>query len=365
MNNKHYTSVVEVASDESFRAFVRGSDVEASRQWEQWLQENPEQREFIKEARSLVTSLRVNAVVASEATQQTLWQRIQATNVSRTQQSASIAGAAKSARPRIFTLLHLPKTIVNRQRYYWAAAASIAVLICSMIYVLYYKSSPSSVQYATTFGETQTLTLPDGSEVVLNANSELSYQWNPASDREVILKGEAFFKVSKQQFSGNPVKFHVQTADAMVEVLGTEFNVNTRRNRTMVVLNEGKIRLRSSQENVSPIELLPGEASEVRCHAEDGKRTLIKKRVKTELFSSWKDDKFLFEDTPLSEVAQTLKENYDLDIRFHDKGLAQLLFTGNVPTDNVNLLMTAIAESFQLQISRDGTTISINRLQER
>jgi transmembrane sensor len=367
---KTFASAVELASDDTFRAWINASQPTNSA-WQQWLKEQPDRQSLVHDACVLVASLSVHPVIADEASRHDVWQRIQASLHASLQASkqASLQPASQRLRQGVIAAKHW---------YYWAAAASVVALIG--FWAWQFSGKSNEAQFATGFGETRSLVLPDGSEVTLNANSELSYRWvdngkrdnvderdkrdeynQAAAVREVNLKGEAFFHVAKQQLNGKPVKFIVHTADVNVEVLGTQFNVNTRRNRTLVVLNEGAVRLRSPENTAKPIELQPGEAIEV-----SSKQVMsVKKRVKTELYSAWKDRRFLFEDTSLGEIAQMLKENYDIDVQFDDAATANLLFTGNVPANNIDMLTTVIAESFRIQIARDGTTMTIKRPVEK
>jgi ferric-dicitrate binding protein FerR (iron transport regulator) len=117
-----------------------------------------------------------------------------------------------------------------------------------------------SIQYATNRGEQQKITLPDGSVVFLNERSTLAYtdNWSKGADREVQLQGEAYFQVEEKVYSGQKVKFMVVTRDVTVEVVGTEFNVNDRKQGTRVFLNEGRVRL--SLKNLGEIiNMVPGD----------------------------------------------------------------------------------------------------------
>jgi ferric-dicitrate binding protein FerR (iron transport regulator) len=394
MTPNTYRSAAELAADESFRRWVlsatdgnhhhiptatTGSSMDTI--WDEWLRQNPEQSTLVAEARHLVAALSIRQLPlnmeqqAGEA-EQRVWQRIQVSTVAaksadelRQRIAAEQPSDGRRSLQRSFqhSIQRSFQHVVGRPQWQYWAAASVAVLVCSLWY--WWQTGPSEVQYATAFGETKSFVLPDGSEVALNANSTLSYRWDAASGsgqaREVRLRGEAFFHVSKQQSAGQPVKFIVRTDNAAVEVLGTQFNVNTRRNRTMVVLSEGKVRLSAvqaeqhTQQRIVPpaVELSPGEASEVSAQ----QRTLQKRRVRTELYSSWRNKQLLFEDMPLAEVAHLLKDTYNLDMTFADGELAGLLFTGNVPANNVDLLIQVIAEAFRLQVQHRGSTIVLKR----
>ena len=107
----------------------------------------------------------------------------------------------------------------------------------------------STSTYVTRYGETQTILLPDSSTVLLNANSRLTLSTDWTDTREVWLEGEAFFRVRKIKRITSPasaehVKFIVRTDRLNVEVLGTEFNVRQRSEKTAVLL---KSRTGSSQ----------------------------------------------------------------------------------------------------------------------
>lgn len=103
--------------------------------------------------------------------------------------------------------------------------------------------------------------LPDHSRVTLNANSRVTYyeETHPQPVREVFLEGEAFFSVVHQE-RASPVPFIVRTPDLTVQVLGTEFNVNTRRGRTQVVLDDGQIELQLPSEQKAAMK--PGDLVE-------------------------------------------------------------------------------------------------------
>ena len=127
-----------------------------------------------------------------------------------------------------------------------AIAASVVLVVASGVwYLATHNVEGSSNLYKTGFAKTKKITLPDGSKVTLNANSELklSSNWGDKGDRQVWLEGEAYFEVEKKLATHQ--KFIVHTKDIDVEVLGTKFNVNTRHEKAIVSLEEGKIKLSS------------------------------------------------------------------------------------------------------------------------
>ena len=130
---------------------------------------------------------------------------------------------------------------------------------------------PLVTEYKTGYGQVKILLLPDSSKLVLNANSavKIPQQWKEQGDRQVWLDGEGYFEVAKKITTHQ--KFIVHTSQVDVEVLGTKFNVNTRRRQSLVALEEGKVQLSVKGKSVSVIQKLtrpsivlkPGEVARI------------------------------------------------------------------------------------------------------
>src|SRR5690606_18618791 len=118
------------------------------------------------------------------------------------------------------------KLAMERQnkRYWWAAAASLLVVIGLSIGI-YLTSGPGEyLVYTTGYGEVEKIVLEDGSQITLNANSELRWKrnWQTSGRRLVILNGEAFFDVEtiRDAKSNEKTGFDVQTGDLTIQVVG-------------------------------------------------------------------------------------------------------------------------------------------------
>ncbi|MEM6842452.1 MAG: FecR domain-containing protein [Bacteroidota bacterium] len=252
----------------------------------------------------------------------------------------------------------------SSQRYFfprqtWWVAASLTgalILLAAWYYVL-----PQQEMHRTQYGEVKTLVLPDSSVVHLNANSQLSYSSDLATNdvREVWLKGEAYFQVTHQQISTDePVKLIVHTNQVNIEVLGTSFNVKDRRGVTQVVLDEGKVRLSTPESNDELVNLEPGEAVQV-----NGQQKFSVQSVEEPTqVSSWKENELYFDDHSLEEIQQILADNYGLQLRFAEPSLRQLRFTGSTPADNLSVLFTTLEKSFALEIKELNGTYMVRSL---
>jgi ferric-dicitrate binding protein FerR (iron transport regulator) len=195
--------------------------------------------------------------------------------------------------------------------------------------------------------------LPDESIVTLNGNSSIWYEstWKEDKDREVHLIGEAFFSVRHKP---SHTRFLVHTSQLQVEVLGTKFNVSDRKDKTQVVLLEGKVELTHlKRNNKEKLLMKPGELVVVS----PGERVMAQKIVKPEVYASWKDNELTFDETPLGEIASLLEENYGYQVTFSDAALAQKKFNGVFPADDLSLLFEAISTSFGIKIIQDKNSL--------
>ncbi len=230
------------------------------------------------------------------------------------------------------------------------AAAVVVLIVCSALFFFLSTYNKSTV-YTTAYGETKKVLLPDNSTIVLNANSriEFSADWDQEKPREVRLDGEAFFSVVH---TATHQKFIVHTCDNFsIEVLGTQFNVSRRKSKTRVVLNSGKIRLhlkdKATDSKEEAVTMQPGELVEFK----KSPKQFIKKTVNPELYSSWTDNRLIFENTSLDELSTLLEERYGLQIVAGDTSLKDIRFNGDFPSNNLNILLKALAATYDLNIT--------------
>lgn len=234
----------------------------------------------------------------------------------------------------------------------WAfkiAAVLLTILIAGISYVYVNNNLYSKV--ITEFGKTKSITLPDGSEINLNSNSIVRFKkhWKDNEDRIIRLEGEAFFKVAHRK---NNQKFIVKTKELEVEVIGTSFNISSRKTKSFVVLQEGKIKLEVAGKN--DFVMKPGELVEY-----DFRKTTIKKKaVNPKIYSSWRNKILTFQSSSLIEIAETIENNYGIKIIIEDKELLKERFTGTFPADeDISLLLTMLSKTYQLDMVKRGDEV--------
>ncbi len=242
-------------------------------------------------------------------------------------------------------------------RFSWVAAAVLVpLLMISFYFYTVQNTTPTTTQLATRadYGQTRSLTLSDGSVVVLNGNSTLKYakNWKSTETREVWLTGEAFFSVTHQK-NNQPFLVHTNR-NHLIEVLGTEFDVLDRANKTQVVLKSGKIRLTVQQKDESKtLTMQPGQRVEMDTAATKIKLDI----VKPEAYTSWQDHRLVFEGTRLSEIALMLNETYNLKVTVADQKMLDEKISGVIPSGDVKELLTALSIALQLKYVQTNNTI--------
>ena len=144
-----------------------------------------------------------------------------------------------------------------------------------------------------------------------------------------------------------------------IEVLGTEFNVLKRNGKIKVSLNSGKVKIRLKQDGSlsDPIYMKPGDMVEYA----DETRAVKKKIVNPLNYSGWKDHKLIFEDTPVEEIVQTLKNIYNWQFTVTDASILEEKLTGEIETHDEIKLLNALSKALDLDIQKNGNSITITR----
>jgi transmembrane sensor len=180
-------------------------------------------------------------------------------------------------------------------------------------------------------GAKTNFSLPDDSQVVLNAGSQIDYKkWNWDNHRNLELQGEAYFKVAHGR------KFQVTTPLGKVTVLGTRFNVKARKNRFDVTCFEGSVKV-----NYNTFELVLTHGQSVTF--ENGKQTNINTNSSK---PEWLENKIAFEKEELQNVLDEIQRQYNVTIDL--KNPQKELFTGQIPTDDLEMALQIITKTYGL-----------------
>lgn len=244
--------------------------------------------------------------------------------------------------------------------YYRIAAALLIPLILGGIYLIMQNSARNNTyaEISAPKGSRVQFTLPDGSEGHLNGGSSLRYPVNFADNRNLSLSGEAYFEVAQDK--RHP--FTVQTKYVDVQVFGTKFDVCAYEGdeEIFTTLEEGSVMVYNKTAKTSGM-LNPGEQNVI--NTRNGKMQNIK--VKTNLYTSWKDEMIRFNNSPFDEVVKKIERWYGVKINL-DKNLKYSEnYTFTVRTESLRELLGLLSFTTPLSFKIDNDTVMIYPLKKR
>ena len=198
------------------------------------------------------------------------------------------------------------------------------------------------------------LTLADGTEVWLNAETEIRYPVQFTGDKRIVyLDGEAYFTVAPDK--NKP--FTVVSTHASVSVLGTQFNFRAYPDERDVqtTLVSGSV-IMQSEKYKQQIKLIPGEQGVL----EKNSAKLTKQKVNTYLYTAWKDGRFAFRDARLEDLFSILARWYDLSIFYQSPEAKDIRFTGDLnKTDDFKSILKIIEQNERVTFTVNQRTVFI------
>ena len=199
------------------------------------------------------------------------------------------------------------------------------------------------------------MVLDDGTYVHLNYDTKLEYPNHfVGSERKVKLTGEAYFVVAKDA-KNRP--FIVETANGNIHDYGTEFNVNTTKEKgvTHVVLVKGKVGVNSK--HGKEYLLKPGEMATLQ----PGRTPNINK-VDINLYTSWNTGNFFFDGCTLAELMEVISHWYNMKVEFSSDDIQEIRFTGSIDKyEPMAPTLNAIENITGLKIKASDNTITIRK----
>ncbi|MCW3093000.1 MAG: fec operon regulator FecR [Ferruginibacter sp.] len=184
---------------------------------------------------------------------------------------------------------------------------------------------------ATPRARQQQLTLPDGTLVWLNAESSVKFPSSFAgSNREIEITGEAYLEVAKD--ASKPFIVHVK--EAVIEVLGTHFNVMAYDNENALetTLLEGSVKFKKANNNVL---LKPGQQSQLL----PGSQIKMINDVNVDQVVAWKNGMQSFSSADIRTIMRQVERWYDVDVEYKGE-ISTRKFSGDIPRSaNLSELM--------------------------
>ncbi len=247
----------------------------------------------------------------------------------------------------------------NLRLVYHVAAVLIIALLTGNILLQYFTSTDEVFHTAIApRGAIAQIIMPDNSKVILNAGSRIRYSiGGKKKGREVYLSGEAWFDVEKAKDS----PFVVHTSAYDVRVTGTKFNVKAYDDDREVTttLEEGTIRILPTSNCMlsNDMEIKPGE--QVSFLKDD--RNMIITKVDPSFFSSWKENKLVFNNTSLKDIFKMLERKYGVVFIVEDKEVLNYHYDGVIHNETIVQVMEILERTTVIEYSINHNQITIRK----
>jgi transmembrane sensor len=241
-----------------------------------------------------------------------------------------------------------------------------------------------TIEISTPLGARSKIKMPDSTIIWLNAGTTITYSQDYGQQtRSLNLNGEAYFKVAKDTAH----TFIVNTQGIVVRALGTSFNVKAYPEEKTIsaTLEEGKIDIRviGTADKNERVLLKPKdkliyhketkgtekyiESPEDNVNHETNRPVKpmdisLLSNIRTELYTSWKDPRWIIYREPLSTLAPMLERRFNLKFIFDDEQLKKYKFTGTIENETVDQILNALKMTAPLdyQISKDTVRLTLD-----
>ena len=212
-------------------------------------------------------------------------------------------------------------------------------------------------EYYAPAGNKSKITLPDSTYVWLNSGSRLMVDGSFGErQRRVKLSGEAYFEVRRNELR----PFIVDASGMDITVLGTSFNISAYPDSDMIetVLVEGAIEVDTKKDikGNSKITLVPAQKLALNRHNDE---IILEDNVESDLYTAWKDNRLIYQDTPMEDVAKSLERWFNVEIMLHDGELKSHTYSGTFDNRSIDQIMRYIEASSPIKYEIDKERIDI------
>jgi transmembrane sensor len=257
-------------------------------------------------------------------------------------------------------------------RWRWAAGFGLAATIAAVAWLGWSGNLEAWLQptrYATAIGEQRSIELSDGSLVSLNAQSRVRVEYSSGARDVYLESGQALFVVERD--ARRP--FRVHAGDAIVQAVGTKFDVNRLADRTDVAVIEGVVEVAAAgatngaptQRGGSPATLLERLAERTRLEAGQGV-TITAAGVTAPAaldvgeVSAWRERRLIFKNQALADiVGEFARYNRTPQIRVEGQALRAKQFSGVFYADDLDSFVASLDSEGDIVLERRGAELII------
>lgn len=325
---------------------------------ERWLDADPSRRRLL----DMLDRDRQSAVARDAWNVDAAWQRVRPRLGDARDTSGDEIGVAWSDDEMVAPAIR-PQVVRPTRRWMSVAAAIVLVAGIGVVWPGLRdratggeRLASNAVQHEerTGTGERRDLTLSDGTRITLGVASTLRVAAGYGdTSREVALDGEAIFHVRHDE--ARP--FVVRTGETITEDLGTSFVIRAypKSGEVRVAVSEGAVSLRRAGANPAPTAL---NARDIAIVADTGAPLVRRAQDVTPLFA-WAEGKLVFDNAPMTRVAEELSRWYDVEVRFGDPSLANRHLTATFAAESLEEVLRVVGISLDVRYDRRGRVVTM------
>lgn len=348
---KKSITVKELKEDSSFRRLARGiASSEEVEYWNEWIESNEENRKKAKQALSDLVGFEFQSLPIPDLDEE--WRQLQDATVNRKSLRSSFQNRDKNE---------------NTLKWVFRTAAILLLVGLAGVGAYFFNdnnpSEPLLEQLTeeriitTDQAEHKTLRFTNGSKVILNSKSSLTYRLGNtnSSTIEVTLEGEAWFEAGPNREGDQPA-FAISTPDGIIRDIGTKFLVTVENGLSRIVLQEGLVEVEpldraepnSGSENLK-FRVQQGEMVEFR------RTDIISRRnVNPSFYSSWATGVLELSNSGVVEFAQYVEKRFEIDVELKDPSLRDIQLNGTVYFRSLDELMRSVSEVIGIPVYRSA-----------
>lgn len=333
-------STTDFFNDAQFVSHVLKADETSDAYWKQQAEAYPRQAKLMEEARIWILLINQQQPYQSSLKPAALWDRI-ADDI-----------RLQDKRERKF-LRPLRRTVRRA-----GALAAAALLVLAFMEI----TQLGSKERTTAYGKKEQLLLPDESVITLNGNTNIRYSrtWRSDKPREIWMSGEAFFEVKHVAVKNRLQEsdsFHVHVGGLNLTVLGTRFNVKSRRALTEISLLDGSLRIRKEGPGGFERIMKPGDAFVY----DSTLNSLAGSEKKASGNSAWTQNELALDGYTMQEILHILQDTYGYEIRLNSPELAGKRMTGTIPAQSAEDILLVLRQVFDIKIEENGKHLTISQ----
>lgn len=332
---------------------VRGiASAEEGKEWDRWIESSDENRLKAKKASSELIGFEFQSPEAPIIEQE--WKRLRAATIGKSQKNLPSIRRNKDNTLRwIFraVAVFLLVSFVGLGTYLFHEEGSFVPQLEQL------EQLTAERTITTHKGEQKTLKFSNGSKVILNSYSSLTYRLgdSKSSTIQITLDGEAWFDADSNNKAEEPA-FAITTPDGIIRDIGTKFLVTVENGHSRVVLQEGLVEVQPaisqgdvSAQNRVKFQVEKGEMVEFR-----RSEILTRKNVNPTYYTSWATGVLKLEQSGVQEFAEFIEQRFNVDVELNDSNVNDIQLDGTVYFRSLDELMRSVSEVIGIPVYRSA-----------